>query len=272
MLGKILFFFGNNGIFYKMAQSDSRCIVVTSWDDGYFGDLKLAELLKRYNLQGTFYVPSSNRGGMGQPGLSDSEICSLAADNFEIGSHTVNHLNLAAIDIEQASREIRESKTKLSELTQKDVKSFCYPFGKYSESIVQLVRSVGYKNARTTRAFVVSKEEIRQAGFFKIGCTLHARKRPILVKKAIMKDAYLLKHPWTIPLMNKFSTWDLLAKSLFDRAYHNRGVFHLWGHSWEIEKYGDWARLEDVFSYISKKKDVTYCTVSALAEKLSKTA
>lgn len=255
-----------------MARRDSRCIVVTSWDDGYFGDLKLAELLKRYGLQGTFYVPSSNRGGMGQHGLSDSEICSLVADNFEIGSHTVNHSNLADMDIEQASKEIKESKTKLSELIQKDVKSFCYPFGKYSEPIVQLVRSAGYENARTTQPFVVSKEEIKRMGSFKIGCSLHARKRPILVKKAIIKDAYLLKRPWTIPLMNKFSKWNLLAKSLFDRAYNNNGVFHLWGHSWEIEQNGDWAILEEVFSYISKRKDVSYCTVSALAERLREVA
>ena len=34
----------------------STCIT-TSWDDGHPLDLRVAELLAKYGLQGTFYVP-----------------------------------------------------------------------------------------------------------------------------------------------------------------------------------------------------------------------
>ena len=35
-------------------------IITTSWDDGHPLDFKLAELLNKYNLKGTFYIPRSN--------------------------------------------------------------------------------------------------------------------------------------------------------------------------------------------------------------------
>ena len=33
-----------------------KTIVTTSWDDGHKLDLKLAALLKKYNIKGTFYI------------------------------------------------------------------------------------------------------------------------------------------------------------------------------------------------------------------------
>lgn len=36
------------------------------------------------------------------------------------------------------------------------------------------------------------------------------------------------------------------------------GVFHLWGHSWEIEHNKDWGRLERVLSYFANRSDVKY--------------
>lgn len=38
-----------------------KAIVTTSWDDGHPSDLKLAELLKRYDVPATFYIPIDNR-------------------------------------------------------------------------------------------------------------------------------------------------------------------------------------------------------------------
>ena len=38
---------------------------------------------------------------------------------------------------------------------------------------------------------------------------------------------------------------------LFDKTLEEGGVYHLWGHSWEIDKNEDWNRLERVFKYIS---------------------
>ena len=36
------------------------------------------------------------------------------------------------------------------------------------------------------------------------------------------------------------------------------GVYHLWGHSWEVDARGDWGRLERVLGYIAGRPQVAY--------------
>ena len=58
-----------------------RLNFTTSWDDGYKSDVRIAELLKKYILTGTFYIPTCCH-------LNDEQIISLSK-NFEIGGHTI---------------------------------------------------------------------------------------------------------------------------------------------------------------------------------------
>ena len=45
---------------------------------------------------------------------------------------------------------------------------------------------------------------------------------------------------------------------LFDVTRASGGVFHLWGHSWEIDARQDWGRLERVLEHIGSHNDATY--------------
>jgi len=58
----------------------------------------------------------------------------------------------------------------------------------------------------------------------------------------------------------KFLDWENLAKAMFDDTYKKGGIFHLWGHSWVIEKQNEWKKLEQVLIYISNHKNVSYLT------------
>ena len=51
-----------------------------------------------------------------------------------------------------------------------------------------------------------------------------------------------------------------MATSAFDIALNKGQVFHLWGHSWEIEKYGMWEELSDFLKHISSRPDCRYLT------------
>src|SRR5262249_40656948 len=59
--------------------------------------------------------------------------------------------------------------------------------------------------------------------------------------------------------------WAALAIALFDEVHATGGVFHVWGHSWEIDQRHDWQRLERVLTHISRRDDVRYVTNSDLA-------
>ena len=44
--------------------------------------------------------------------------------------------------------------------------------------------------------------------------------------------------------------WDRIAAESLDFIINNGGIWHLWGHSWEIEANNDWDKLESIFRLI----------------------
>ena len=52
--------------------------------------------------------------------------------------------------------------------------------------------------------------------------------------------------------------WLELAKKLFDSVLQNGGIWHLYGHSWEIDDLGLWEDLEQILDYVCNRKGVTY--------------
>ena len=83
----------------QTTSSSKGLAITTSWDDGHPLDLRIAELLTKYDLQGTFYVPLHNS----RPTMSPAQIRELAG-SFEIGAHTVNHVRLTSLNENDARR------------------------------------------------------------------------------------------------------------------------------------------------------------------------
>jgi hypothetical protein len=63
--------------------------------------------------------------------------------------------------------------------------------------------------------------------------------------------------------------WLELGKRLFDYVLQNGGVWHLYGHSWEIDELGLWEELRKILDYISNRKDVLYVSNCELLRFLS---
>ena len=62
--------------------------------------------------------------------LRRAEIPALIERGFEIGAHTVNHVDLGKIDPESVRFEVNESRRTLQEITSRDVPLFSFPFGR----------------------------------------------------------------------------------------------------------------------------------------------
>jgi hypothetical protein len=58
--------------------------------------------------------------------------------------------------------------------------------------------------------------------------------------------------------MTRLGNWVELGKSLFDSVLQHGGIWHLWGHSWEIEELGLWKDLEGILDYVCGHAGVTY--------------
>jgi peptidoglycan-N-acetylglucosamine deacetylase len=221
-------------------------VVTTSWDDGHRSDLRLARMLREYGLAGTFYVSPENHEFARRDLLTAPEVRDLSRD-FEIGAHTITHPRLPEVPEDQAGKEIAESRVVLERITGQVVSSFCYPYGSYTDAHVQLVKGAGYTYART-----VARYQFGLANPYQAGTSVQAYSHRL--------------DPWRIACFARFRpikvlrylTWDALARDMFDRVLRRGGIYHLWGHSWEIDEHDDWGRLAQVFRYISARPGVSY--------------
>ena len=143
-----------------------------TFDDGYLDNLTTASpVLTARNLPACFFLASGYIGTERVPGwdadanvkpawLTWDQVLQLRDAGFEIGAHTVNHINLGDaesfsragaapfpshwnvdVDPETAEFEIAESKRQLERELDEPVRFFSYPFGR-RENIIQRNRDI----------------------------------------------------------------------------------------------------------------------------------
>lgn len=233
-------------------------IFTTSWDDGYALDIKLATLLNKYDIKGTFYVcPKSQYA---EKMLTSNQIKDLS-NHHEIGAHSMTHPRLSNVPLEQAKKEIMESKHWIETCTGKACTMFCYPKGDFNDNIAKAVKEAGYKGARTVEQldFTIGTDPYRMP------TTLHIYPFPWRRKFTrwwhFFDPAVRLRMQWKqlreigVPL-TAMRSWSNLAIWLFgDAITKKKPIFHLWGHSEEVERYGMWKDLEKFLAHVQKHSD-----------------
>jgi peptidoglycan/xylan/chitin deacetylase (PgdA/CDA1 family) len=123
--------------------------VILSFDDGYadFYDTALPILLA-HDFTAVAYIVS---GFIGRPGyMTGVQIVEANRFGIEIGSHTVDHPNLARLAPGSVRFEVVASKQALEQLLGHAVLSFCYPSGQFNGGVVAAVQTAGYQDATTT--------------------------------------------------------------------------------------------------------------------------
>lgn len=222
-------------------------VVTTSWDDGHKCDIKLAALLKKYCIRGTFYVCPETHEFPSHERLTPEEIRTLSAE-FEIGAHTMTHPRLSQLDAAVARDEIVRSKETLESITGSSVLSFCYPYGDHNAETKRIVREAGFDRARSVNRFTT-----RSRDQWAIGTSVdtydHLRDGMLSVLRLCGR------RPWQLMRMRR---WDNLAKTMFAQARDRGEVFHLWGHSKEIDIHHHWERLEALLAWLSEQPDVVF--------------
>jgi peptidoglycan-N-acetylglucosamine deacetylase len=231
----------------------NKTIVTTSWDDGNRSDLKVAELLRSRGIQGTFYIPIAPYRGW--PALSHAELRSLSSEGFEIGAHGYSHKLLRGLPPEKLTTEVRPCKPILEDILGKEVRMFCYPGGRYDTNVVRVLKEAGYCGARTVRMLATRLD----FSPFEMPTTVqifpHPRSNYL---RNIARARKLEGLQVYVAQSRRLANWVELGKRLFDTVLRNGGVWHLYGHSWEIDELGLWEDLEQILEYVCKRKGVTY--------------
>src|SRR5262245_48889596 len=124
--------------------------VTTSWDDGHPLDLRVAELLAKHGLRGTFYVPRTSEYGT----MTVAQVRELSRA-FEVGAHTLRHVDLSGATEHQARQEIAGSRAWLEDSTGAVCPVFCPPKGRYCRRDLDLIREAGFRAMRSVELLSV---------------------------------------------------------------------------------------------------------------------
>jgi peptidoglycan/xylan/chitin deacetylase (PgdA/CDA1 family) len=82
--------------------------------------------------------------------MSEARLKTLPSALVTLGSHTMTHPNLASLSIEEARRQIADSRSDLEAILSQPVKLFSFPYGLFNEKLVQICREAGYQRIFTT--------------------------------------------------------------------------------------------------------------------------
>lgn len=208
-----------------------RKALTLSYDDGVVQDRRLAALMVKYGVKGTFNLNSALLGRVGTMTVRETEvdISTVLEDevaglyqHFEVATHASKHSALTGYGA-AALEEILEDRRVLESLVPYMVQGHAYPFGLYDEQVMDMLKIAGIRYARTvnsTRKFELPRN------FLEWNPTCHHA------------------DPELMSLAKKFCEKDAL--------FGLPQLFYLWGHSYEFDADQNWDVIEDFLAYVSK--------------------
>ncbi|MDR6549234.1 polysaccharide deacetylase family protein [Paenibacillus qinlingensis] len=197
-----------------------------SYDDGKLHDRRLVRILNEYGIKGTFHL---NSGFLGKEGyIEASEVASLFAGH-EVSAHTIDHPFLEQSPMDQVVREISRDREALESLVGYPVRGMSYPFGTYSEQVVQALPTLGIEYART----------VASHGGFQ------------------MPQDFLRWHP-TCHHKNMLERADAFVQ--LEQRHSRMSLLYVWGHSYEFENDNNWEMLEEFGEKVKGRSDIWFAT------------
>ena len=228
-----------NNLHLRFPKGRAKCLTL-SYDDGVEQDIHMCELMKKYKIAGTFNIGTgkySPEGKQFEPGrvhrpMTQKKCFETYKDEplFEVATHSLHHAWLPDIPLSEAVHEVLEDRRNIEEQYGKICRGHAYPYGKYSDEIISVLKSCGIVYART----IVSTHKFDlPENWLVLNPTCHH------------KDEQLFK---------------LADKFLNDKVTRAPYLFYLWGHTYEFESDGNWNIIEEFFEKVSGRDDVWYAT------------
>jgi len=139
----------------KRASLPHRSIIIT-FDDGYQSTYHTAwPILRRYGFSATVFLVA---GLIGKTNawdveerqellLNENEIREMQNGGITFGSHTRSHRALTKLPLDEAARELTDSRKILESVLDRPVTTLCYPYAKQNQAVRDLAREAGYTAA-----------------------------------------------------------------------------------------------------------------------------
>ena len=229
--------------FFCMRFPDARAKAVTlSYDDGAIDDVRLMQILDKYGLKCTFNLNSglyAEDDELPPPGkttgykMTYDQMTKLYKDTpHEVALHGYTHPHFSRLSQAQVAYDVIKDREQLEKQFGTIVRGLAYPFGSYSDEVVEALRVCGVAYARTvvsTFGFDVPTDWLRMPA------TCHH----------------------TSPRLNEMIEKFLEAKTTAPRQPM---LFYLWGHSFEFGADDSWNIIEDFGQRVGGRDDIWYAT------------
>lgn len=216
--------------------------VTFSYDDGVTQDIRLVEILNRYNLKATFNLNSELLGKDGSLDILGKRILhnkiqpheiTEVYKGHEIAAHTLTHPDMTEMPADEVIRQVEQDRLNLSELSGTEVIGMAYPGRQpnYNSRIAQIIKNgTGVKYARTT---IYNKDFSYQNDLYEFHPSVFHRDWDQLYK---------------------------LAEKFVELDPKSEKIFYIWGHSYEFDINDEWDKFEEFCKYIANRSDIFYGT------------
>ncbi len=205
----------------------ARMAAVQSWDDGIPQDQRAAELLHRHGWRASFFFNRNSRMVNRWKELEDL--------GMEVGSHSWSHPFYPLQSPRRCRDESVLMRRFLESKTGHPVISFAYPFNygaafdAQGDYVLRAQQDAGYLSCRSTMNGPLSLDDLGD------------------------------------PLVLKTSAHFLAARDRIEAEWQRatnatRGVFYLWGHTYEIVTEADWLAFEETLHTYGRRPGVWYAS------------
>lgn len=225
-------------IFMRFPEGKKKALTL-SYDDGVEQDIRLIETMQKHGLKGTFnlnsglYPPEGKvyPAGTIHRRLTKQQATEVYTDSgMEVAVHGAVHPFLEQLPANLCLNDVVKDRENLEEQFGTIIRGMAYPYGSYSDEVVECLKCAGIVYSRT----VISTEDFRiPTDWLRLTATCHHN------------------NPRLMELAQKFVEED---------TNRNPWLFYLWGHSYEFEDKDNWDVIEKFAEYTGGKEDIWYAT------------
>lgn len=219
-------------------------VLTLSYDDGVAQDMRLADIMYKNGIKGTFNVPASfidkedatpeNCKNDPRRKLSARQMREAYLEKgMEIAAHGYLHPHLEELDASLVCQDVFTDRQELEKVFGTYVRGMAYPYGTYNNTVKEVVKACGIVYARTVKS--VGGNFRLPEDWLEIEPTCHH------------SDPKLFEY-----------AEDFLKYNI--RDCDPVRMFYLWGHSYEFDEFDNWDVIEKFCEYIGGRDDLWYAT------------
>lgn len=200
-----------------------------SYDDGQIYDRQLVEMFNKYNVKATFHLNSATLGVKnGEDSFVDKEEVRTLYEGHEVSAHGYNHPYFAQLPQDQVVYQLYEDKRILENLCGYPVRGMSYPYGEFSDELVNTAKTLGLEYSRT------------------VNDTLGVH-----IPHDFMRWNPSCHHNKVDKVYDEFMNCP---------SYRELMLFYIWGHSFEFHRENNWEDMEEFLKKVANQDDVWYAT------------